>query len=334
MKVDRLTIGTRGSALALAQTDLVRTALISRSPGLDVRVERITTKGDRLLDQPLADIGDKGLFVAEIEQALQTGRIDLAVHSAKDLPTDLPATLALAAFPPRADPRDVLVSRAGTLAALPPGARIGTSSPRRACQIAAVRPDLSVVLIRGNVDSRLAKVAAGEYDAIVLAAAGLIRLGRADAVTEWLPHETMLPAVGQGALALQIRAADARTRALVAPLGHRPTELAVLAERAFLRRLGAGCSAAAGAHAVVDGSGMELTGLIGHVDGRHVRGTRSTAARPSASASSSESPSSPSPSSSSPAEADALGHALARDLLDAGGSAFMAAAERAGAWAE
>jgi len=304
-----LTIGTRGSALAMAQTALVQASLAANSPGLTVRVERIATIGDRLIDQPLADIGDKGLFVSEIEDALRAGRIDLAIHSAKDLPTDLPPDLALVAFPVRADPRDVLVSRAGRLADLPAGSRIGTSSPRRICQIAAVRPDLDPRLVRGNVDTRLAKLAAGEYEALVLAAAGLIRLGRTDVITEWLSPSIMLPAVGQGALALQIRADDARLRGLVTPLNDAPTAVTVMTERAFLRRLGGGCSAAAGAYATLGAGGLMLTGLIGHPDGRHVRGVRHGSAD----------------------AGEALGEALAADLLDRGGTDFLAEARRADA---
>src|SRR6185295_15080823 len=189
-------VGTRGSKLALAQTELVRAALLRAHPGLRLTVERITTTGDLVQDRPLSAIGDKGLFVAEIEQALRDGRVDLAVHSAKDLPSVLPPDLVLAAFPPRADPRDVLVSRAGRLAELPAGARVGTSSMRRACQLRHLRPDLEIAELRGNVDTRLRKLHEGQYDAIVLAAAGLDRLAMADRVSEYLDPTVMLPAGG------------------------------------------------------------------------------------------------------------------------------------------
>jgi hydroxymethylbilane synthase len=307
-----LTIGTRGSALALAQTELVRSELARREPALDLRVERITTTGDRLSDRPLLDVPAKGVFVAEIEQALLDGRIDLAVHSAKDLPAVLPASLTIAAFPLRADPRDVLVSPAGTLESLKAGSRVGTSSPRRACQVAAARPDLVTMPIRGNVDTRLAKLAAGSYDAIVLAAAGLIRLRRTDVVTEWLSPEVMLPAVGQGALALQIRADDDTLRPLIEPLGDPATTIAVRAERAFLRRLGVGCAAAAGAYARVAGDSLTVTGLIGSTGGRLVSETLDGAT----------------------SEPEAIGDALAAGLLARGGASFLLEADTARAGIE
>ncbi|HWQ14357.1 MAG TPA: hydroxymethylbilane synthase, partial [Roseiflexaceae bacterium] len=197
-----LVIGTRASKLALAQTHMVRAALLAAHPGLEVAVQHITTKGDVILDRPLSAIGDKGLFVVEIEEALRAGRVDIAVHSAKDLPSALPPDMALVAFPRRADPRDALVSRGGLrLAALPAGALVGTSSLRRACQLRALRPDLRVEDLRGNVDTRLRKLRDGRYDAIVLAAAGLQRLGLDHEVTEYLAPEVMVPAVGPGVLA-------------------------------------------------------------------------------------------------------------------------------------
>ena len=266
-------IGTRGSALALAQTSLVEAELRRHHPGLEISVVTITTRGDVLADRPLADLG-RGVFVGEIEAALLSGAIDLAVHSAKDLPSELPQGLALAAFPRRADPRDVLVTPAAGLRALPPGARIGTSSPRRACQVRAIRPDVEPLDIRGNVDTRLGKLAGGAYDAIVLAAAGMQRLGREHEISEWLPLELMLPAVGQGALALEVRSDDRLAASSVAALNHPTTELAVRAERAFLACFGVGCSAAIAAHATIAGAEISLAGLIGHPDGRHVRGTR------------------------------------------------------------
>jgi hydroxymethylbilane synthase len=297
-----LTVGTRGSALALAQTQLVLDALRQRWPGLEVRVERITTAGDARRDVPLAMLG-RGAFVSEIEAALRERRVDVAVHSAKDLPSQLGRELRIAAVLERADPRDVLVSRDGaTLRDLPARARIGTGSPRRACQLRGARPDVEVLDVRGNVDTRLRKLAAGEFDALVLAAAGMIRLGRGDEVTEWLDPAVMLPAVAQGAIAVEARANDQEVVDLIAPLDHAPTAAAVTAERAFLGRLGAGCTAAVAAHATQAADDeLSLAGLIGAPDGRHVRGTRTGAV----------------------GDAEELGDALASELLDMGGAAFL-----------
>lgn len=299
-------IGTRGSKLALAQTELVSAALLDAHPGLRIAIERITTRGDIVLDRPLNEIGDKGLFVAEIEQALRAGRIDLAVHSAKDLPSELPPDMALAAFPRRADPRDVLITRAGRgLSALPPGARVGTSSLRRACQLHSLRPDLQIVDLRGNVDTRLRKLHEGQYDAIMLAAAGLDRLGIDGLLAERLAPEVMLPAVGQGALAIEVRAGDESCSRLLAPLDDPATRVAVMAERAFLAHINGGCQVPAGAYARLDpssgsgsgGAALTLTGMIGARDGRLVRGEMTGSAD----------------------EPAALGARLAEALLDGGG---------------
>jgi hydroxymethylbilane synthase len=268
-----LTIGTRGSKLALAQTELVRQALVAAHPGLEIAIERITTRGDIVRDRPLSSVGGKGLFIEEIEQALREGRIDLAVHSAKDLPSTLPPDMALAAFPRRADPRDVLISRDGRrLAELPAGARVGTSSVRRACQLRHLRPDLQIENLRGNVDTRLRKLTEGQYDAIVLAAAGLERLAALGYATEILEPEVMLPAVGQGALAIEVRAGDARTAALLQPLDDWETRVCVTAERAFLARLQGGCQVPAGALGRLDGGRLLLAGMVGTPEGRVVRG--------------------------------------------------------------
>lgn len=299
-----LTIGTRGSKLALAQTELVRAALLAHHPELTVAVERITTRGDVILDRSIASaaLDDKGLFVAEIEAALRDRRIDLAVHSAKDLPSALQPEFAIAAWTRRADPRDVLVSRFGPLDALPRGARVGTSSPRRACQLRARRPDLVIRDVRGNVDTRLRKLADGDYDALVLAAAGLERLGLHDQITAPFAPEEMLPAVGQGALGIEVRADDARTAALLAPLADRDTTVAVRAERAFLAATEGGCSAAVAAHGtIVEGGGLVLSGLIGAPDGRLVRGERHGRAD----------------------DASQIGAALAAELLAAGGTTLL-----------
>ncbi|HJZ47948.1 MAG TPA: hydroxymethylbilane synthase, partial [Roseiflexaceae bacterium] len=241
-------IGTRASKLALVQTHMIRDGLLAAHPDLTVAVEHITTKGDVILDRPLSAIGDKGLFVTEIEDALREGRIDLAVHSAKDLPSELPGDMALAAFPTRADPRDALIARNGLrLSSLPDGAYVGTSSLRRACQLRHLRPDLRIGDLRGNVDTRLRKLHEGQYDAIVLAAAGLERLGRAGEISEYLDPGVMLPAVSQGILAIEIRAGDEATAALVAPLDDPAARVAARAERAFLARIGGGCQVPIGA---------------------------------------------------------------------------------------
>lgn len=277
-----IVVGTRGSPLALTQTRLVIAALRAQRPGLDVRIERITTKGDVMHDVPLSALGGRGVFVDAIEEALRVKVIDLAVHSAKDLPSRVPRDLAIAAFLERVDPRDVLVSRVGKLHDLPVGARVGTSSLRRVSALHAIRPDLETLDLRGNVDTRLRKLDAGDYDAIVLAGAGLLRLGLEARVTEWLAVDAMLPSPGQGALAVEVRADDTEIGELVHALSHSPTEIALTAERAFLARLGAGCAAAVGAYGTIGlDDQLTLRAMIGAADGRSVHGTetgRSTCA--------------------------------------------------------
>ncbi|MBC7894204.1 MAG: hydroxymethylbilane synthase [Cytophagaceae bacterium] len=266
-----LTIGTRRSALALAQTGLISRMLQSLYPALEVKQELIVTRGDRILDRPIAQIDGKGVFVEEIEEALRTGRIDLAVHSAKDLPSQLPADMCIACVPGRADARDVLVSRSGTLEALASGATIGTSSPRRIGQLRQRRPDLDVRSIRGNIDTRLRRLDEGAYDAIVLAAAGLDRLGLSDRITTAFDPDAFIPAVGQGALALEARTGDSFLHDLVAPLEHAASRCALEAERAFLGTVGGGCSAPVGAHASLHGDTLRMVGYIGSTDGRAIR---------------------------------------------------------------
>ncbi|HET8945118.1 MAG TPA: hydroxymethylbilane synthase, partial [Dehalococcoidia bacterium] len=244
-------VGTRGSALALTQTGFVVDALRKAHPAAHFETRTIHTEGDRSAAS-LSEIGGRGVFVIEIERALLAREIDIAVHSLKDLPADETEGLAIAAVYEREDPRDVLVSRDGlALDRLPAGAVIGTGSPRRAAQVMAARPDLAIADIRGNVDTRLRKVADGEYDATVLAAAGLRRLGWLDRANQIFETDQMLPAVGQGALAVQTRADDAEAVAAVSVLDHTPTRAAVTAERAFERRLGGGCHAAIAAYAVI-----------------------------------------------------------------------------------
>jgi hydroxymethylbilane synthase len=264
-------VGTRASALARAQAESVAGAL--RARGEEVEIVAMHTEGDRLLGARLAEVGGKGLFVREIEEALLARSIDLAVHSLKDLPAELPAGLELAAFPERDDPRDVLVSPAGGgFEGLPPGARLGTSSPRRRALALAVRADLEVAPVRGNVDTRLRKLAAGECDALVLAAAGLRRLGLAPEHAEPLAADVFVPAVGQGILGLEVRADDARVGDLVRGLDHRDTRAAALAERAYLRRLGASCNTAVAAHAMIEGGGttIRMDAVVASEDGRRL----------------------------------------------------------------
>ena len=262
-----LRAATRGSVLALEQTEIIARLLRSQYPGLAVEVVTLRTAGDENQSAPVAQLGD-GAFVRGVEAALRDGRADIAVHSAKHVPSIETPGLTLAAFPERADPRDVLVSRAGcSFAALPRGARLGTSSPRRAAIARSLRPDLEVAEIRGNVDTRLRKLHAGEYDAIVLAAAGLARLGLLEQVSEYLDPLVWVPPAGQGALAVQCRAGDPAER-IVAPLTHAPTRAAITAERAVLQRLGSGCRTPVGAYAFIADGGLTLRGVLVSPDGR------------------------------------------------------------------
>ena len=262
-----LRLGTRGSPLARVQTALVAAAL--RGHGTESTEVAISTLGDRDRATSLQVLGGQGVFVREIEAALTEGRIDVAVHSAKDVPTALAPGTCLAAYLPRADVRDVVVTRGGqALDALPPGARVGTSSRRRAAQLRARWPHLICVDVRGNVETRLRKVEDGECAAVVLAAAGLARLGRLDVVSAFLEPDVMLPAPGQGAIALQARGDDAATLAALHPLAHAATEIAVRAERALLAVLGAGCTLPIGVLGRVDGAEVHLRAAVFHPDGR------------------------------------------------------------------
>lgn len=254
-----LILGTRRSQLARWQTEHVAGLLQAAWPGLVCQVEPFTTRGDQTLDKALPEIGGKGLFTAELEAALRNGSIDLAVHSLKDLPVEDAPGLTIGAIVGRADVRDVLVARNGwTLETLPPGAVVGTSSVRRQAQLQAYRPDLTFRTIRGNVETRIRKVLSGEYDATVLAAAGLQRLGLEEAISQWLSLEVMLPAPGQGALAVQCRADDTQTLNLLAAIDNRAVRAAVTAERAFLQALGGGCAAPVAAWARQDDTGLLL----------------------------------------------------------------------------
>lgn len=289
-------LGTRGSPLALAQARLVADRL--RARGADVEMVSIRTEGDRLVEARLAALGGKGLFVRELEEALLAGRIDVAVHSLKDLPAELPARLCLAAFLERGDPRDVLVTRrGGGLEDLRPRAVVGTSSLRRRALALALRPDLVLEALRGNVDTRLRKLEGGGWDGVILAAAGLARLGLAPRHARPLDAALFVPAVGQGILGIEARRDDAATRRLVGALDHLPTRACAAAERAYLGRLGASCNTPMAAHATLDGDRLTMTAVVASEDGRRLlRGDASGA----------------------PGDAEAVGRRLAESLLARG----------------
>ena len=298
-------IATRGSPLALAQADEVAAGLRSAHglPETMTEILVIHTSGDRIQDRPLADAGGKGLFTKEIEAALLDGRADLAVHSAKDMPTVLPDGLVLSAFLKREDVRDAFLSRiAPSLEALPRGTVVGTASLRRQALVRRARPDLTVVTLRGNVQTRLRKLDDGEYDAIILASAGLKRLELSERITELLDVTVSLPAVGQGAVGIECRSDDAEINALLAPLNHEPTALRVKAERAMNRRLEGGCQVPIGGYAELDHGVIVLHGLVGRPDGTQLV-TGSISGRPE--------------------DADELGRVLAEDLLSRGAGAIL-----------
>jgi len=276
-----LIIGSRGSKLALWQSEWVKARLEELDPSAAVRIEVFKTSGDVMRDVPLSVIGGQGAFTKELEHALIEGRIDIAVHSLKDLPTFNPEELSITAVPPREDVRDALVLRAGAgpaaggggpeaLSLLPEGATVGTSSLRRIAQLKHLRPDVSIKDLRGNVDTRLRKLDEGEYDAVILAAAGLRRLGFAGRISAPIGLGEMVPAVSQGALGVQTRADAGAANALVSRLDHAPTRAAVTAERAFLRQLGGGCQVPIAAHAVADGVRLRLVGLVASLSGESV----------------------------------------------------------------
>jgi hydroxymethylbilane synthase len=302
--MNKLVIATRGSQLALAQARWVAGRLAELSPGLVVELNIIKTTGDKILDVPLAQVGGKGLFVKEIEDALLAGQAGLAVHSMKDVPSDLPPGLLLAAVSSREDVRDVLVTRRGLgLETVPQGGRVGTSSLRRQAQLLALRPDLVMVPLRGNVETRLRKLESDNLDAVVLAAAGLNRLGLKEVKAFALEPSLMLPAVGQGALGLECREDDAALRALILGLNHPPTAQAVAAERGFLARLEGGCQVPIAGHAVVDKGIVVFKGLVASLDGRRV--VRGEGLAP-------------------PDQARAMGAQVAEDILARGGREILA----------
>lgn len=277
----RVVVATRRSMLALAQTRAFVRALVEKHPGLEVEELHVVTSGDRIQDRPLYEAGGKGLFVKEIEEALLDGRASFAVHSMKDLPAHPPKGLAIACVPERADARDTLLVSPGkqaSIESLPKGARVGSSSLRRKIALKTIRPDLDVVPLRGNVDTRLKKLRGGEYDAIVLAAAGLARLGVDPSSLPPhlpLPTTTMLPAVAQGTLAIEARDDDAQVRSLLSALEHAPSRLRASAERGVLRALDADCTVPLAAHATLDGDAIHLDAWLADVDGSNVRSASS-----------------------------------------------------------
>ena len=305
MSTDLIRIATRKSPLAMWQAEHVAAALRAAHPGIRVELLGMSTQGDKILDTPLAKIGGKGLFVKELEQGMLDGSADIAVHSMKDVPVELPEGLHLPVIMEREDPRDAFVSNEyASLDELPRGARVGTSSLRRQCQLLARRPDLKLLPLRGNVNTRLRKLDEGEYDAIILAAAGLIRLEFGDRIRAFIEPEQSLPAIGQGAVGIECRADDERVNRLIAPLHDADTASRVLAERAMNNRLEGGCQVPIAGHAILEGDELWLRGLVGSVDGGtvvrdEIRGPRE--------------------------EAESLGVTLAERLLEAGAGDILRA---------
>lgn len=299
-----LKIATRESPLALWQAEFVAAELKRIHPGLPVELLGMTTRADQWLQIPLAKVGGKGLFVKELEEAMLRGEADLAVHSMKDVPMELPQGLSLEIICEREDPRDAFVSNHyASFEDLPQRARLGTSSLRRQSQLLAVRPDLEVIPLRGNVNTRLRKLDEGEFDAIVLAAAGLLRLEMANRIAQYIPVETSLPAGGQGAVGIEIRSDDEELRALLKPLHHDATAACVLAERAMNRRLNGSCQVPIACHAKLDGEVLTLEGLVADISGEPVLRASATAA---------------------PADAEALGIEVAESLLAQGAGPILA----------
>jgi len=306
---NKVVIGTRASALALWQAEWVKAELLRRNPGLEIELNKIKTTGDKILDVPLAKVGGKGLFVKEIEEALLRNEADIAVHSMKDVPTEFPAGLHLASICEREDPRDAFLSalkgsgfKVQGFKNLPQGATVGTSSLRRSCQILNLRPDIKIEQLRGNLNTRLRKLDEGQFDAIILAVAGVKRLGWEDRITDILQPETSLPAIGQGAVGIECRIDDAFINSLIAPLNHADTSVCVRAERALLKKLEGGCQVPIAAHARLVEGRLVMDGLVGSVSGytiirEHLEGD--------------------------PANAEAIGIALAEALLSRGAKQIL-----------
>ena len=304
MADSKLRIATRKSPLALWQANHVRDTLMARHPELDVELFTMTTQGDKILDTPLAKVGGKGLFVKELELGILEGRADMAVHSMKDVPVEFPQGLGLAAILEREDPRDALISNAFSgIDTLPQGARVGTSSLRRQCQLRARRPDLEVLDLRGNVNTRLATLDNGDYDAMLLAAAGVKRMGWEDRITELLPPEQFLPAIGQGAIGIEIRVADERLSGVVSALNDEQTATRIRAERALNERLQGGCQVPIAGDSELSEGVIVVRALVGRPDGTElVQGVIS----------------------GKPEDAEELGQVLADDLLSRGAKQILA----------
>ncbi|MBI3378129.1 MAG: hydroxymethylbilane synthase [Nitrospirae bacterium] len=309
MAKKKVVIGTRGSKLALWQAEWVKSELLKLNPDLTIELNKIKTTGDKILDVPLAKVGGKGLFVKEIEEAVLRGEAGLAVHSMKDVPTDFPKGLHLAVICKREDPRDAFIApmqngkfKVQNFKSLPDGAIIGTSSLRRACQLLSIRPDLKIAQLRGNLDTRLRKLDEGQFDAIILAAAGVKRLGWAERITETIEPEVSLPAIGQGAIGIECRVDDDFINELISPLNHNETSICVKAERACLKKLEGGCQVPIAAHATLNNDKLSMDGLVGSVSGdriikSHIEG--------------------------SPKDAESLGVKLAEDLLSKGAKEIL-----------
>ena len=303
MALKQLRIGTRASQLALWQANWVKSELEKRYPEMEVSLLKIKTIGDKILDVPLAQVGGKGLFVKEIEEAMLRGDIDIAVHSMKDVPTEFPEGLGLHCITEREDPRDAVISRGIKFADLPQGAKIGTSALRRQAQLLKIRPDMEMVIIRGNVETRINKLEAENLDAVILAAAGLKRLGFTDKVAEYLPTDLSIPAIGQGALGIECRLDNEDVKSTIDFFNHPATAYAVRAERALLWRCEGGCQVPIAAFGEVEGDQLKLNGFIASVDGKtSVRGSISGPAE----------------------ECEKLGITLAEQLLKDGGHEILA----------
>jgi hydroxymethylbilane synthase len=274
MTKNKVVIGTRASKLALWQAEWVKSELQRMNPGLQVELNKIKTTGDKILDVPLAMVGGKGLFVKEIEEAMLRGEADLAVHSMKDVPTEFPEGLELAAICKREDPRDAFITAAKSpirsFKDMPHGSTIGTSSLRRSCQLLSLRPDIRIMQLRGNLETRLRKLDEGQFDAIILAVAGVKRLGWADRITELLPADISLPAIGQGAIGIECRTDDDFIHKLIAPLNHEESAICVRAERALLKRLEGGCQVPIAAYAIISEGKLIMDSLVGSISGDRI----------------------------------------------------------------
>lgn len=300
----KIILGTRGSKLAMWQAEWVKAELENTHKGITVELNKIKTTGDKILDVPLAQVGGKGLFVKEIEEAMLRGEIDIAVHSMKDVPTEFPEGLHLSVICKREDPRDALISsnQGLSLSELPRGAQVGTSSLRRSCQLLSIRPDLNILSLRGNLDTRLRKLDEGQFNAIILAAAGVKRLGWQDRITEYLSTDTSLPAIGQGAIGIECRKDNAEINRLIETLNHNESYICVSSERACLKKLEGGCQVPIAAHAELDGDRLIIRGLVGSLDGKTI--IKSIV-------------------EGSSTDAEALGTSLAEDLLAKGAGTIL-----------